>query len=78
MGAHVGAAFPFYLRRPQGQPINDPLALHRATEWGEGREDRRSSGPGSAISSVYLPSHDVQQPHLPENPKVTIKHLCSR
>lgn len=39
----------------------------------EGREDRKSTGPSSVINLVYLPSHDMQQPHLPENLKVTIK-----
>lgn len=34
---------------------------------------KRALGPSSAINLVYLPFHDMQQPHLPENPKVTIK-----
>lgn len=39
----------------------------------ESRGDRKSTGPSSDINLVYLPSHDMQQSHLPESPKVTIK-----
>ena len=34
----------------------------------ESREDGKSTGPGSDINLVYLPSRD-----MPESPKVTIK-----
>lgn len=42
-----------------------------------------SDGPWASVSQSVkcqaLPSNcDMQQPHLPESPEVTIKHLCSR